>query len=113
MSKFVEEGFYLAQGEQGWFIICGLGEVHHHTDMWTYVLALSCDPLSLVFGHPCATLLAFAGMEICIEYGEIASVVIKHLVGFYVWMIDGNVFVFAESDAVEFIGESEYTFYHL
>ena len=67
MTELVEEGLYFAQRQEGWFLFRRLGEIHHHTDMRTDILALAVDPLTLVFRHPCPTLLALARMEVGIE----------------------------------------------
>ena len=112
MAELVEEGFYLAQCQQGRLVGCRLGEVHHHADMRTDVLALLVDELSLVFCHPCTSLLAFAWVEVGIEYSQVAAVLVEYLVGFDVWVVDGNVLVLLEGDAIELGGQSEDTLYH-
>ena len=113
MAKFVQEGLYLAQGEEGWLLGCWLGEVHHHAYVWTNVNALMVNPLSLEFCHPGTALLALAREEVGIEYGEIAAVLVEYLVCLHVWMVYRNILVLLEGDAVELVGKTEYAVYHL
>ena len=113
MAKLVQEGLYLAQGEEGWLLGCWLGEVHHHAYVWTNVNALMVNPLSLEFCHPGTALLALAREEVGIEYGEIAAVLVEYLVCLHVWMVYRNILVFLEGDAVELVGKTEYAVYHL
>ena len=76
--------------------------------MRTHVLALLVDALSLVLRHPGAALLTFAGVEVGIEDGEVGTVAVKHLVGLHVGMVDGDVLVLLERDAVQTVGQSEH-----
>ena len=68
---------------------------------------LALYPLALIFCHPSTPLLALARMEIGIEHSEERTVFIKHLIGFNIRMIDGNVLVLLKGDAVETISQSE------
>ena len=113
MSELVQEGLHLAQCEQGRFVVGRFREVHHHAHVWSDVHPLLRDPLSLVFGHPCSTLFALAGVEVGIEHGEIASVAVEHLIRLHVGVVDGNILVLLEGDAIEFVGESEHAADHL
>ena len=69
-------------------------------------------PLSLEFCHPGTSLLALAREEVGIEYSQIASVFIKYLVCLDVWVVYRYLFVLLKGDAIQFVGESEYTVYH-
>ena len=119
VSELVEEGLYLAQRQQGGFLGRGFGEVHHHRDMGTDILhiiwteGLLCIeaflPLALIFRHPGTGLLALTGMEVGIEDGEEATILVEDLVGLHVGMIDGDFLVFLEGDAVETVGEAKDT----
>ena len=46
-------------------------------------------------------------MEVGIEHGEIRSVLVEHLIGLHIRMIDGDVLVLLERDAVELVGQAE------
>ena len=74
------------------------------------VLALAVDELSLIFCHPCTALLALAGVEVGIEDSQEAAVLVEHLVGLDVRVVDGDVLVLLESDAVQSVSQSEDTF---
>ena len=113
VSEFVQECLNLAQGEQCRFLVGGFCEVHHHAHVRTYVHSLAVDELSLVFGHPGSALLALAGMEVGIEYRQIRTVAVEHLVCLHVGVIHLDVLVFAECDAVEPCCQAEYAFNHL
>ena len=52
-------------------------------------------------------------MEVGIEYGEIGTVAIEHLVGFHVGVVDRDVLVLLEGDAVEAVGKAENAVNHL
>ncbi len=105
----MEESLHLTQRQQGRLLVGRLRQVHHHADMRTVVLTLAVNPLSLIFGHPGTTLLAFAGMEVGIEYSQIRAVFIKHLIRLNVRVIDRNILVFFESDTVKTVGKTEDT----
>ena len=105
----MEEGLHLTQRQKGRFLIGRLRQVHHHADMRTDVLPLAVNPLSLIFRHPGTTLLAFARMEVCIEYGQIRAIFIKHLIRLNIRMIDRNSLVFFESNTVKTVGQAKDT----
>ena len=113
VTKLVQEGLNLAQGEEGWFLGCWFGEVHHYADVWTNVNALMINPLSLEFGHPGTALLTLAWEEVGVEYGKITAVFIEYLVCLYVWMIYRNILVLLEGDTVKLVGKTEHAVYHL
>ena len=48
-------------------------------------------------------------MEIGIEHGEEGAILIKHLVSLHVGMIDGNLLILLEGDAIETVCQSEDT----
>ena len=52
-------------------------------------------------------------MEVCIEHSQIAAVLVEHLVGLDVRMINGDILVLLECDTIEFVGQTEHTVYHL
>ena len=49
-------------------------------------------------------------MEVCIKYREECTVSIENFISFYVGMVNGDIFGLLECDAIEFIGQTEYTF---
>ena len=71
MTELMEESLHLTEGEQCRLISSRLGEIHHQTDVRTYVFALLVNPLILITGHPSSTLLALSRIEIGIEDCEI------------------------------------------
>ena len=118
MAELMEEGLHLSQCQQGRFLVSRFREIHHHTDVRPYILhiirsegllhVLTLHPLALVFRHPGTSLLTLAGMEVGIKDGEIRTVLVEHLVGFHVRMIDRDILVFLECDAVETIGKTKH-----
>ena len=109
MSEFVEEGLHFRECQQGRLFLGGFREVHHYADVRPHIDALAVDILSLVFRHPGAALLPFAGMEVGVEHGQEGTILVEHLVGLHVGMIHGNVLVLLEGDAIEAVGQSEDT----
>lgn len=107
VAKLVEEGLHLAQAQQGGSVVGGLAEVHHQRDVGAHVGAVLLDPLALVLRHPGAAALALARIEIDEEHGQVAAVAVIDLVGAHVGVIDGDLLVLAEGDAVEARGQSE------
>ena len=104
----MEEGLHLTERQQCGLVVCGLREVHHHTDMRTYVLTFFIYILSLVFRHPCPTLLTFAGMEIGIEHCQERTIFVEHFVGLHIGMVDRYLRVLLERDAIETGGQTEH-----
>ena len=64
--------------------------------------------LPLILRHPCTALLTLAGVEVGVEYGQVRTVLVEHLVGLHVGMVDGNVLVLLERDAVQPVGQSKH-----
>ena len=112
VSKLVEEGLYLAQGQEGWLLLGRFGEVHHYAHMRAHIVALVVDPLPLELCHPSSSLLTLAREEVGVEDGEITAILVEHLVCLHVWVIDWNVLVLLEGDAVELVGKSEHAIDH-
>ena len=112
VSELVEESLHLAECEQGGFLVGGLGEIHHHAHVRPHIVALAVYPLPLKLGHPSPALLAFTRMEIGVEHGPIAAVLVEHLVGLHIGVVDGDVVIFLERDAVEPVGQSEHPVDH-
>ena len=113
VSKLVEEGLYLAQCQEGWLLLGRFGEVHHYTHMRAHIVALVVDPLSLELCHPSSSLLTLAREKVGVEDGEITAILVEHLVCLHVWVIDWDVLVLLEGDAVELVGKSEHAIDHL
>ena len=107
VAKLVEEGLHLAKRQQRGFFCRGLRKVHHHRDVGTHIHAFLVDILSLILSHPCSTLLAFAGVEVGIEHSQEGAVLVEHLVGLHVRVINGNILILLERDAIEFVGQSK------
>ena len=80
--------------------------------MGSDVYSLAVNPLTLELRHPSPSLLAFSRMEVGIEHSEERAVTVEHLIGLHVGMVDGDVLVLFERDAVEAVGQSEHTVYH-
>ena len=113
VTKLVEEGLYLAQGQEGWLLGGRLGKVHYHAHMRAHIGALVIYPLSLELCHPGTSLLALAREEVGIEDCQIAAVLIEYLVCLDIRMIDRDILVLLEGDAVELVGKTEYAINHL
>ena len=77
--------------------------------MRAYVFAFAVDELPLVFCHPCTALLALAGVEVGIENSQIGTVLVENLISFDIGMVDGDVLVFLEGDAVQTVGQAKDT----
>ena len=75
--------------------------------MRTDVLPLAVDILALVFGHPGASLLAFARMKVGIEDSQIGAVLVEDLISLHVGVINGNILVLLEGDAIEPVSQAE------
>ena len=109
VAELMQESLHLAQCQQGRLLCRRLREIHHHTDMRAVIHPLTIDPLSTILRHPCPTLLAFTRMEIGIEHGEEGAILVKHLVSLHIGMIDGNLLIFLEGDAIKTVCQSEDT----
>ena len=72
------------------------------------VVALTVNPLPLELGHPSTPLLAFSREEVGIEHGQIRSVTVENFVSLDVGMVNGDVVVGLEGDAIQAIGQSEH-----
>ena len=118
MAEFVKECLHFAQREQGWVLSGRLRKIHHHADVRSHILlgaylaivelAFLFNPLPLELSHPGSTLLALTWIEVGIEHSQIRAVAVEHLVGLHVGMIDGNVAILLECDAIQTIGQSEH-----
>ena len=109
MSKLMQESLHFSECQQGRFLICWFGEIHHYRDMWTDILSFLGNPLSLIFCHPRTALFSLTGMEVSIEHSKIRAVLVEDLIGFHVGVIYRNVFILLESNAIEFISQPEDT----
>ena len=105
----MQEGFHLAQGEQGRLVCRGFGEVHHQTDMGTAVAPLVVYPLSFELRHPSPSLLALARIEVRIEHRKKTSVFVIDFVGLYVGVIHRYFCIGLETDTIEFGGQPKHT----
>ena len=107
VPELMKERLNLAKCQQGRSLSGRLCQVHHHRDVGTYVFSFPVDTLSLIRCHPRTALLAFARMEVGIEYGEIRAILVEHLIGLDIRMIDRDVLILLKGDAVEAVGQSE------
>ena len=110
MTKLVKECLDLAQSKQRRFFACWFGQVHDNADVRTMVETSLVDILLLEVCHPSSALFAGAREEVGIKDSQECSVGIENLVGFYVWMIDLDVGLQLERDAVKFGGKTENSF---
>ena len=81
--------------------------------MRTHIDTFMIDPLSLKFGHPSTALLTFSRMKVGIKHSEIFAVGIEYFIGFHIGMVNRNVLILSKRDAVKFIRQTEYPFYHV
>ena len=109
VAEFVEEGFALVEIEQGGFVGCGFGEVADHLDDGDDVVAVAVDFLAAEFGHPSTAALAGTRMEIHVENAD-NLVSVENFVGMGILVVGGKGAVFAEGNAVEFVGSGEGAF---
>src|SRR5574344_3106518 len=100
MAEFMQECLPFSECPSRRFLLGRFRQVHNDTDVWTDIIPFAVNPLTLIFCHPCATLLSFAWVEIGIEYSQIRSVFIEHFISFYILMIDRDIFILFECDAV-------------
>ena len=114
VSELVQEGFHLTEGQQGRLVLCRFGEVHHNGYVGTAVLAgLFVNPLFLVAGHPGSRALACSGVEVGIEHGKEFPVFVEDFVGIHILVINGNIRILLEGDAIQSGCQAEYTFLHV
>ena len=78
--------------------------------MRTTVVAFMINPLPFEFSHPRTALLTFARVEISIENSKKTAVFVENLIRFYVRVIDRNIVVGFECDAIETGGKAKNTF---
>lgn len=76
--------------------------------MWTHVDALAVNPLPLELSHPGASLLAFTGMEVCVEHRKVRAVIVKYLISLDIRMVHRYVLVLLERNSVQSVGKSEH-----
>ena len=88
-------------------------EIHGDGHMRTAVASVVVYPLFFVAGHPGTRTLAFAGMEVSVEYSQETSVFVEYFISFYIGMIDRNFFIFFKCDAIQTGSQTEYTFLYL
>ena len=102
MSELVQEGFHLAQSEQGRTFLGGLGEVHHYGHDGAHVLAcLVLNPLFAVCGHPGTGLFVGTGMEVGQKHCQERTVGILYAVCHHIGVIHRNVSGTFEGYAVQ------------
>ena len=101
VPELVQESFHFIESQQGGSVLRGLGEVHYDRYVRAAVLA-ACFvyPLPFVARHPRPRTFSGSGMEVGIEHGKICAVLVEYFVGFHIFVIDGNICVFLEGDAV-------------
>ena len=66
--------------------------------------------LRLEIIHPCSAPLAVTRMEVCVIDGEEFTFLVKYFVCCYFGMIDLNILVLFEFQAIQFLSQAEYTF---
>ena len=108
VSELMEEGFYLIIGKQRRFVCCRTCEVHHIDNMRT-VVGFAIAVLRLKIVHPCTAALAVPRVEVGIVNRQIFALFVKHLVGFHFGVVNGNVLVLFEGNAVETLCQTEDT----
>ena len=106
VSELVQEGVHFREGEEGRLVCRRLGEVHGYRYMRTAV-AVFILPLFLVAGHPGTGAFAGSRVEIGIEYCQETTVAVEHVVGFHIGMVNWNLLVFLEGDAIQAGCQSE------
>ena len=111
MTELVQEGAYLIISEQCRFLCRLAREIHHVHDMRTMVFLLA-DKLRLEIIHPRAAALTVPRMEVSVVHREELTLLVEDLVSRYFGVINLNLLVFFELDAIETLCEPEDTFLH-
>ena len=111
MPELMKESLYLTETQQCRLVGGRLGEVHDQRRVRTDISAVLLYPLSLVFRHPRAVLLALTRIEVDVQQCEIFPVVVVDLEGLHVGIIYRYILVFLECYAVEPCCQTEDTLY--
>ena len=77
------------------------------------VLALGIHILFREIGHPRTGTLGGAGEEVGVEHADETSVGAGYVIGLYIGMVDLNLGVVCELQAIELCGKAEYTVNHV
>ena len=113
MAELMKEGLDLVRGEQRGGIGRRLGEVHHDGNLRTVVDAIGGDALVLEAGHPGAGALGVAREKVGIDHADELPLVVGNVEGLHVGMVDLDVVVAGELQAIELGGEAEHTGNHV
>ena len=105
----MQESIHLRECQQGRLVFGCFSEIHGDGHMRTAVASVVVYPLFFVAGHPGTRTLAFAGMEVSVEYSQETSVAVEHFICLYVRMIYRNFLVFLEGDAIQAGSQPKYT----
>ena len=109
----MKECLYLTQSQKGRFSIRRFAQVHDKTYMRSDIFARLLYPLPLILCHPCSIAFAIPWVEIHIQYSKVGTIIVEDLIGFHVRMIDRNISIFLECNAIKSGGKSEDTFYNI
>ena len=107
VSELVEESLQLVERQQRRRGLGGFGEIHHQRHQRTGLLAVL-DLRAAEFGHPRTRTLRLAGEEVEVEHGHKAAVLVGYVIGRHVGMIDLDLVVGREIQAVKLVGEHEH-----
>ena len=109
MTELVQKRIDLIIRQQGGLVGRRTAEIHDNDDLRPFVPSLGRLVLRLDVVHPGSRLLAVAREEVRIENGQEGAVLIIHFVGLHLRMIDRNLLVASEGDAIQLGGQSEHT----
>ena len=104
VAELMEERLQLVEVEQGGLVARGLGEVEHQGDHRDDVLPVAVVVLLAEVGHPGAAPLGGTREEVHIHHGN-HLVVVDDLIHLHILLIDGNLLVLAEGQAIQFVAD--------
>ena len=112
VAELVEEGLHLVKGQQRGLRLGGLREVHHQRHQRAGLFAV--DHLrTAVLGHPGARVLRGAGEEVEVEHRQEVALLVGHVVGRHVGVVDLDLLVGRKVEPVELVGQQEDTLLHV
>ena len=112
VTEFVEECFNFVECEKCRSTFSCTCEVHHDSDVWTRVSAISVAPLTFVFSHPSTCTFASAWVEVCVENSYVVAVFVCYFVSIYFRVIYRDISVFSKVETIEFCCQTEYASFY-
>ena len=108
VTKLVEEGLELIEGEERGSILSGFGEVATERDEGAILNTINRFHLP-ESGHPRTATLGCTGEEVHIENAEEVAILLQHLVSFHIGVVNLNSAILHKTDTIEPLGEGKDT----